>query len=186
LRRQAPERMRRTEISALFQRNKAKDEIDRALDLLVKYRRVRRDLDRDRVGRPIEWWSYEDEIDEITKEAAQPVGPSFVTSLISSASHSPVHGEQRPLPAPDPAGDVLATPLKFVTVEGGLTLPLPAINLAVDLKVRGIVLAIDGEHELIVPNDPRLTAADRDAIHRWRRHLVAILLTPCPAVGVSQ
>ena len=79
-----------------------------------------------------------------------------------------------------------ADPLQFVTVTGGLTLPLPAINLAVDLEFRGIVLAVDEAHELVVPDDPRLTAADRAAIHRWRRHLVAILLTPCPAVGVSQ
>jgi hypothetical protein len=79
-----------------------------------------------------------------------------------------------------------ADSLQFVTVTGGLTLPLPAITLAVDLEFRGIVLAVDQAHELVVPDDPRLTAADRAAIHRWRRHLVAILLTSCPDVGVSQ
>ena len=84
------------------------------------------------------------------------------------------------------AADV-ADPLQFVTVTGGLTLPLPAITLAVDLEFRGIVLAVDEAHELVVPaDDPRLSPADFAAIHRWRRHLVAILLTPCPAVGVSQ
>ena len=75
-----------------------------------------------------------------------------------------------------------ADPLQCVTVRGGLTLPLPAINVAVDLEVRGIVLAVDQAHELLVPVDPRLTPADCAAIHRWRRHLVAILL--CPGVKV--
>ena len=47
-----------------------------------------------------------------------------------------------------------ADPLQFVTVSGGLTLPLPAITLAVDLEFRGFVLAVDAAHELVVPTIP--------------------------------
>ena len=74
-----------------------------------------------------------------------------------------------------------ADPIQLVTVKGGLTLPVPATNLAVDLEFRGIVLAVDAAHELVVPTDSRLTAEDRAAILRWRRHLAAIVLYECPA-----
>jgi hypothetical protein len=87
--------------------------------------------------------------------------------------------------AAERAATEAADPIQFVTVKGGLTLPLPAINLAVDLEFRGIVLAVDAAHELVVPTDSRLTAEDRAAIHRWRRHLVAILLSPCPDVELG-
>ena len=72
LRRHAPERMTKTEISGIFHRNKDKSEINRALEILVEQRRARVEFDRTGDGRPVEWWSYEDEIDELTKEAAHP------------------------------------------------------------------------------------------------------------------
>ncbi len=72
LRRRAPERMTKTEISGIFHRNKDKSAINRALEILVEQRRARVEFDRAGDGRPVEWWSYEDEIDEFTKEAAHP------------------------------------------------------------------------------------------------------------------
>jgi hypothetical protein len=59
LRRRAPERMTKTEISGIFHRHKDKSEINRALELLLEQRRAHVELDRAGDGRPVEWWSYE-------------------------------------------------------------------------------------------------------------------------------
>jgi len=64
---------------------------------------------------------------------------------------------------------------QFVLLNGGLALPLAALTLALDLADRGMPLATDSDHQLIVPDDERLTPADRAAIARWRHHLGAII-----------
>ncbi len=70
---------------------------------------------------------------------------------------------------------LLAPPRAFVTLKNGPTLPVDVIRLAIDLEARGIPLQTDDVHQFIIPNDPRLTAADRAAIARWRHHLGAIV-----------
>ena len=67
------------------------------------------------------------------------------------------------------------TPVKFVTLNGGLTVPVPALQLALDLEARGIPLSTDAHHQFVVPTDDRLTTDDRVAIRRWHRHLGAIV-----------
>jgi len=62
-----------------------------------------------------------------------------------------------------------------MTLKGGLTVPLPALQLAIDLEARGIPLATDANHQFIVPADDRLTLADLAAVQRWHMHLGAIV-----------
>lgn len=64
---------------------------------------------------------------------------------------------------------------EFVTLKGGLTIPVLALQLALDLESRGFPLKTDDNHAFIVFDDPRLTARDRVAIDRWRLHLGAIV-----------
>jgi hypothetical protein len=63
---------------------------------------------------------------------------------------------------------------EFVTLIDGPTLPLQALQLAWDLEDRGVVLSIrDGD--LCAGPRRLLTDADREAIRRWRKHLMAIV-----------
>jgi TubC N-terminal docking domain len=66
-------------------------------------------------------------------------------------------------------------PVEYVTLKGGLTIPVPALRLALDLEARGIPLATDADHRFIVPKDERLTADDLVNMQRWRAHLGAIV-----------
>jgi hypothetical protein len=66
-------------------------------------------------------------------------------------------------------------PVEFVTLKGGLTIPVPALRLAIDLEARGIPLATDADHQFVVPKDERLTADDLVNMQRWRAHLGAIV-----------
>jgi TubC N-terminal docking domain len=66
-------------------------------------------------------------------------------------------------------------PVEFVTLKGGLTIPVPALRLALDLEARGIRMATDADHQFVVLKDERLTADDLVNIQRWRAHLGAIV-----------
>jgi hypothetical protein len=66
-------------------------------------------------------------------------------------------------------------PVEFVTLKGGLTIPVPALRLSLDLETRGIPMATDADHQFVVPKDERLTADDFVNIERWRAHLGAIV-----------
>ena len=66
-------------------------------------------------------------------------------------------------------------PVEFVTLKGGLTIPVPALRLALDLEARGIPLATDADHQFVVPKDERLTVEDLVNIQQWRAHLGAIV-----------
>src|SRR5580692_1819549 len=52
------------------------------------------------------------------------------------------------------------SPVAFVTLKGGLTIPVPALRLALDLEARGIPLATDADHQFVVAKDERLTVED--------------------------
>ena len=76
---------------------------------------------------------------------------------------------------------VLAPPRSFVTLKGGPTLPVEAIELALDLETKGIRLRVDADHQLVVDRgDPRLTDAEQAGIARWRLHLAALLTYQAP------
>ena len=66
-------------------------------------------------------------------------------------------------------------PERFVTLKGGLTLPVAPILLALDLEARGVALSVEANHELRPSGDPRLTPADLQAIRRWRAYLAAFV-----------
>ena len=73
--------------------------------------------------------------------------------------------------------DILAilAPTEFVTLKGGLVVPLPALRLALDLEHRGFRLALDEHQQFVIEPTSTLTEADRAAIRRWRLHLGAIV-----------
>lgn len=62
----------------------------------------------------------------------------------------------------------------LVIFRSGLTVPRPAVELALDLEARGCQMTLDGDGLLVGPRE-RLTDDDRDQIRRWRYHLRAIL-----------
>jgi hypothetical protein len=77
----------------------------------------------------------------------------------------------------------LLAPVEYVDLKGGLVVPRPALQLALDLEERGVPLATDANHQFIVPTDARLTAADRAAIARWFHHLGAIIEYEAPELA---
>lgn len=81
---------------------------------------------------------------------------------------------------------LLAPVTEFVTLRGGLVLPVPALQVALDLERRGCTLRMDEQQDVIVDPNPALTEMDWAAIHRWRRHLAAILRYECPGGELPQ
>jgi hypothetical protein len=63
----------------------------------------------------------------------------------------------------------------FVALRGGLTLPLPAVELAIDLERRGLQLRVEKGDVLCVGPRDRLTDEDRAALRRWKAHVLALL-----------
>jgi TubC N-terminal docking domain len=63
---------------------------------------------------------------------------------------------------------------EFVVMRAGLTVPVEALLLALDLESRGVRLALDGDALLVGPRG-RLTDEDRASIRRWKPHLLAIV-----------
>ena len=63
----------------------------------------------------------------------------------------------------------------FVTLRGGLTLPLAAVQLALDLEQRGLHLRREDGDVLFVGPRERLTDDDRAGLRKWKLHLLAIL-----------
>jgi len=72
---------------------------------------------------------------------------------------------------------------EYVTLKGGLTLPVEALQLAWSLEARGATLEVEGEDTLVVEPGGGLTDADCAAIRRWKRHLLA-LVRYCDTVTV--
>ncbi len=96
--------------------------------------------------------------------------------LVFDAPHGALTPELRAaLAEQKPALLAWLAPVEFVTLKGGLTIPVPALRLALDLEARGIPLATDADHQFVVPKDERLTADDLVNIQRWRAHLGAIV-----------
>ncbi len=68
----------------------------------------------------------------------------------------------------------LLTPERFVTLAPtGLTLPREAVDFAMDLERRGFELTVS-DRDIDVQPAKALTPADRDALARWRQHVVAL------------
>jgi hypothetical protein len=72
--------------------------------------------------------------------------------------------------------------LKYLSLRGGLTVPLPAVLLALSLEERGFELALDADRQVLIEPTRRsgpLTDIQRAAIVRRRLHLGAIVEYRC-------
>jgi hypothetical protein len=70
----------------------------------------------------------------------------------------------------------------FVVLKGGLTVPLEALQLAWSLEARGATVGVDGIDLIVEGPRGLLTDADQVAIHRWKRHLMALAAYRAPEV----
>lgn len=77
----------------------------------------------------------------------------------------------------------LAPARDFITLRGGLTLPVDVAMLGLDLEARGVALVTDADHQLVLDlSDSRLTDFEHAAIARWGRHLAALVEYTAPEV----
>ena len=81
---------------------------------------------------------------------------------------------------------LLAPVTEFVTLKGGLVLPLPAVLLALDLERRGFRLSLDAEDHIVIDPQAAFTEIDVIAIDHWRLHLAALLSYECPRGELPQ
>lgn len=63
----------------------------------------------------------------------------------------------------------------FVYLRGGLTVPLPALQVLWSLEDRGVRLMLEGEDGIIARPRTLLTDQDRVDIRHWRSHVIAVL-----------
>lgn len=63
---------------------------------------------------------------------------------------------------------------ELVTLRGGLTVPLPALQVLWDLEHRGLDLQLDGA-DIVVRPKGRLTEADREQLRRLKPHVIALI-----------
>ena len=69
----------------------------------------------------------------------------------------------------------MTTAADFVRLRNGVTLPVAAVALALDLERRGIHLRSEDGQALLVGPPDRLTDDDRAGVRRWKLHLLALL-----------
>lgn len=79
-----------------------------------------------------------------------------------------------------PASDTVA--VAFITLKGGLIVPLEALQLAWALETRGAIFAVEGAELIIEGPSGFLAEEDRAAIRRWRDPLKAIAGHRAPEV----
>ena len=70
--------------------------------------------------------------------------------------------------------------VEFVTLRGGLVLPVPALKLVLDFERRDFQMGLDACEQFVIEPTAALTDVDRVGIHRWRLHLAAIVRYECP------
>jgi hypothetical protein len=70
----------------------------------------------------------------------------------------------------------------FVTLRGGLIVPVDALKLAWSLEDRGGIFLVENDELIIDGPAGLLTDRDRAAIRRWRNHLKAIATYQAPEV----
>ncbi len=71
---------------------------------------------------------------------------------------------------------------EFVTLRGGLQVPVAALRLALELERRGFQLSVDEQEQVLVHPATSLTEPDRVAIQRWQRHLAALISYQAPVL----
>jgi len=68
----------------------------------------------------------------------------------------------------------MATESKNVTLRHGLSIPVQAVEIALDLERRGCHLELDGPDILIGPRH-LITDEDRTAVRALKPHLIALV-----------
>jgi hypothetical protein len=68
----------------------------------------------------------------------------------------------------------MPTTCEFVTLRSGLTVPLEPVRLLLNLESRGLTVTHDGSDLIIRPRG-QLTDADREALRRWKPHVIALI-----------
>jgi hypothetical protein len=63
---------------------------------------------------------------------------------------------------------------RYVTLRGGLTVPLEPVLLVLDLEARGLTLRRDGD-DLVIQPRAQLTDTDRAKLRRWKPHVLALI-----------
>lgn len=63
---------------------------------------------------------------------------------------------------------------RFISLRGGLVVPVEPLMLALDLEARGFAMQPDGD-DLIVEPFSQLTEEDCRQLRRWKRHVIALL-----------
>lgn len=63
---------------------------------------------------------------------------------------------------------------RYVFLADGLAVPIEPLQLALDLEQRGCSIERVGDDLFVRPRS-LLTDADRDALRRWRWHMLALL-----------
>ena len=85
----------------------------------------------------------------------------------------------------------LKRPRAFVTLKPDMrtgfapTLPIEAIELAIDLEQRGFEMWLDQWEQVVIAPAQELSDRDRAAIARWRLHLGAIVGYSCDAPPIA-
>ncbi len=62
----------------------------------------------------------------------------------------------------------------LVTLKGGLTVPLPVLQIVWSLEDRGLHFRLDGDEIVVSPRE-LMTDDDRAALRRWKTDVRAIL-----------
>jgi len=66
---------------------------------------------------------------------------------------------------------------EFITLKGGLTVPVPAFDLFTELDLKGLSMSCEGGKLLIskAGEVPDLTTEDRECIKTYKAHLLALV-----------
>lgn len=70
---------------------------------------------------------------------------------------------------------------RYVSLRGGLTVPLEPMLLLLEMEARGLEVSRAGDDILVRPSG-QLTDADRVALRRWKAHVLALVDYPSPEV----
>jgi hypothetical protein len=75
---------------------------------------------------------------------------------------------------------LLSPARQFVTLNGGATVPAPALRLALALESRGVRLSLESGQLAIDALSDEISEADRIDFHRWKSHLASLIAYHCP------
>lgn len=70
---------------------------------------------------------------------------------------------------------------RYVSLRGGLTVPLEPLLLVLDLEARGFRLVPDGDWIIVAPFS-QLTDDEQQLLRRWKFHVLALLDYRAPEV----